>query len=285
MKILIADSGSTKTSWIYITDSNEFKWRTDGLNPVFHTRESMTEVIKNGFNKQGLSIPDRVYFYGAGCGLGENAALAQHCLEDVFSGADVSVQHDMLGTARALFGNGSGLCGILGTGSNACYYMDGIIVSNPVSLGYILGDQGSGNHIGKQLVIGRIEGSMPQDLQRLFDTSFPEFNHSYLIDKVYRQPFANRYLASFAPFAAQHLPHPWIQHITGLVFNSFFQHQVLLCKGVPAGTTFSATGSIAHHFVDPLKKACFEAGFNFGSALPDPLEALARYHARESENL
>jgi N-acetylglucosamine kinase-like BadF-type ATPase len=276
--ILVADSGSTKTNWILITDNGQLRWQTIGLNPVFHTRESLLDAIAGGWQGKSAAHPDQIWFYGAGCGRAERKELVEECLAGLFPKADVHVEHDMLGASRALFGKGSGLCGILGTGSNFCVYRDGEIVENPISLGFIMGDHGSGNHIGRHLVTARLEGLMPQELWAPFDAMFPTADHATVIDRVYRQPLPNRYLASFAPFAGQHKAHPWVRELVMRCFTDFWTHQGKLCRQLSPGLPFKAVGTIAMVFQDELQQVTEAQGFVFGGVLGDPLESLVAYH-------
>lgn len=86
----------------------------------------------------------------------------------LFSRAFVHVELDLLGAARGLLGHSDGFVGILGTGANSGLFVGGKIVQNIDSLGYILGDEGSGCYIGKQLLSTYLRGYLPADLAKLF---------------------------------------------------------------------------------------------------------------------
>ncbi len=278
---LIADSGSTKTSWALLSSNGIVQWSSVGLNPVFHSNESFTQVVREGCAPHlGGKVPYEVHFYGAGCGAGERKELAVDALKEVFPKSRVNVEHDMLGAARACFGNGSGICGILGTGSNCCVYTNGMITENPVSLGYILGDHGSGNQLGKKLIAARLENRMPTHLSQGFDKMFPDASHENVIRKVYWEPLPNRYLASFAPFASAHLQDEWVRTQVAACFDDFFVHQAGLCSMAQPGMEFRAVGSIAAAFEEILQDNAEKNGFAWGGALQAPITALMDYHTK-----
>lgn len=54
----------------------------------------------------------------------------------------------MLGAARAVCGHKEGLACILGTGMNSCLFDGNHMTKNVPSLGFILGDEGSGAVMG-----------------------------------------------------------------------------------------------------------------------------------------
>lgn len=276
---LIADSGSTKTTWVLITGSEDISWSTVGLNPFFHTEQSATTAIMEGWYAHAGSIPfpSEVHFYGAGCGKAERSDLILKWLQHGFQSSRVFVSHDMLAAARALFGFESGLCGILGTGSNFCVYTNGEITENPVSLGYILGDHGSGNHIGKQFLTSFFEGTMPYELQREFQSQF-NLEISDVLDRIYRQPMPNKYLASFAIFGSRFLSHPWIINVVQNCFEDYVVHQIRVTQSTKAGMHFGAVGSIARGYAAILKPVIERHGFVWVGAQANPIEQLTELH-------
>ena len=112
-----------------------------------------------------------------------------------FPESTIEVQSDLVGAARALCGNAPGIACILGTGSNSCYYDGKQIFSNISPLGFILGDEGSGAVLGKRLVGDCLKNQLPKDICDAFLQTF-KLTPAQIIEKVYRQPQANRFLAS-----------------------------------------------------------------------------------------
>lgn len=149
--VLIADSGSTKCTWIASDGARTTNVRTRGINAVQHSAEQIREALAELPPCDGVTS---VKFYGAGCGetFPEASEKLRRELKAHFGTTDITVESDLLGAARALWGHGEGIACILGTGSNSCYY-DGVrIVRNTPPLGWVLGDEGSGTYIGRQLL-------------------------------------------------------------------------------------------------------------------------------------
>ena len=196
---IVADSGSTKTMWMEVESGN--KVVTEGLNPHFTTDEQFLAAC--AAVRQQFSILNShfsIHFYGAGCGLPAQRRRVAALLAKAFGTSDIHVETDMLGACRAVCGNKAGLVGILGTGSNACYFDGEKIVRQAVSTGYILGDHGSANHVGRKLLHDYLTGRMPYNISTKFHDDYPMTNEQFM-DAVYHQPNANRFLASLAPFA------------------------------------------------------------------------------------
>ena len=275
--ILIADSGSTKTTWMEVETGN--KVVTEGLNPHFTSDEAFLAACS--LIHQKLSILNSqfsVHFYGAGCGSAEQAKRVKRLLQRAFGTNNVAVETDMLGACRAACGNRAGLVGILGTGSNACYY-DGLqITRQAVSTGYILGDHGSANHVGRQLLQDYLIGAMPTHLTAMFHDAYPQTKEEFL-DAVYHQPHANRFLASLAKFALEHADEKYCSTLLEFSLIDWNNHQLeslweqTLCRDLYLVGGFAAR----------IKKSIlnnFAQNFNLviRSVVADPIDGLQKYH-------
>ncbi|MFR8224704.1 MAG: hypothetical protein ACLU9X_09400 [Alistipes shahii] len=120
-----------------------------GINAVQHSAEQIREALAELPPCDGVTS---VRFYGAGCGetFPEASEKLRRELEAHFGTTDITVESDLLGAVRALWGRGEGIACILGTGSNSCLCRDGEILKNVPPLGYVLGDEGSGADAGAQ---------------------------------------------------------------------------------------------------------------------------------------
>lgn len=282
---LIADSGSTKTDWLLAAASGEQECgtsadglvlKTGGCNPYFMSQDEMASLFATA--RQGLAPSCRVssiYFYGAGCTPGEKSQMVSDCLKRAF-GADctVEVSSDMLGAARALCGTGEGIACILGTGSNSCLYDGKQIVANVSPLGYILGDEGSGANLGKLLVGNILKDQLGQELKEEFIATYgttPE-----IIDRVYRQPFPNRWLASLSPFIHKHLDHAGVRQMALDAFAAFFRRNTA-CYNRP-DLKIGLTGSVAYYYQEVIAEAAAEQGVSLGKITKSPIEGLKTYH-------
>lgn len=280
--VLIADSGSTKTHWCLIAnngDCNEFF--TDGINPFFQTTDAMQNSISNQLLPQmghlmWVGPVTNVYFYGAGC-TPEKIPYVTRALQAVFKKAEVEVNSDMLGAARALLGNSEGVACILGTGSNSCQYDGEKFVKNVPALGFILGDEGSGAVLGKRLVADLLKNQLTDELK---DKFLAQYNTSQadIIENVYRKPFPNRFLAKLSKFAAENIDNPLIYN---LVYDHFNQFVIRNLKQYPQDLPVGFVGSIAYYYRDVLEKVLSDNGITLANILQDPVEGLKSYHGKD----
>lgn len=273
----IADSGSTKCEWIFGNGDRILRLRTAGINAVQQSPDAIRAVLAELPPLDGVA---ELRFYGAGCGdsFPEASAVLRRELAARFGpGTAIGLGSDLLGAARALFGRGEGIACILGTGSNSCHCRGGEIVANVPPLGYVLGDEGSGAVLGRNLVNGIFKGMIP--LREEFLHTFA-LTYAGLIRRVYREPAANRFLASFAPFIRAHLD---CAPVRKMVVRSFGEFAARNLSGYPAGLPVAFVGGVAAHFEEPLREAMAAAGREVVRIVCSPAEELWKYHGGESD--
>lgn len=270
---LIADSGSTKTDWCM---ENTPIIHTQGINPFHQSAEYIEHILTDELLPQlqkDIIIRD-IHFYGAGC-TPEKSVILKTILANHFPESSIEVQSDLLGAARALCGNAPGIACILGTGSNSCYYDGKQIISNISPLGFILGDEGSGAVLGKRLVGDCLKNQLPEDVCATFLQTF-NLTLAEIIDKVYRQPQANRFLASLTPFLSTHRTIPQIHNLLVSSFKDFFQRNVMQYRYQDTQVHF--VGSIGWHFQEEVKEAAQALHIKTGKFIQSPIEELQKYH-------
>lgn len=277
--ILIADSGSTKTDWICISaddTTQPVEAHTVGLNP-FHISddEFRAVLIRDLLPQLGDVKVDNVYFYGSGV-RPEVEARVQGLLREVFPQAETIEAHsDLLGAARALCGRTWGIACILGTGANSCVYDGKKIVHNTPALGYILGDEGSGAVLGKHLIHDLYTGALSHSMRMKFEQEMG-MQLSDIIDRVYRQPQPNRFLASLSEFIHRHLDDEGIRDMIYSTFSDFANMH--LSRYGRRELPVSFVGSIAWYYQTQLSLVLQTLGYHVGTILKSPLEGLVTYH-------
>lgn len=288
MMILIADSGSTKTAWCLLDKETKEKMyvATQGINPFQQSEEAICGILQGELMSE-LTVkhvdPDQIeaiFFYGAGCTKEKSPVMATALRKTVSNSARICVESDMLGASRGLCGRQPGIVCILGTGSNSCYYNGRDNVANVSPLGYILGDEGSGAYIGKRLAGDVLKRQMPEEVCKLFYEETHETQAS-IIQKVYREPMPNRFLASLSPFCARHREMEAIHALLIDSFSQFFkrnidQYEKLVGEG--DFTTVHFVGSIATYYEKELREAAKGCGYSVGNIMQGPLEGLVAYH-------
>lgn len=275
MSILIADGGSTKIDWTVVSGISQKTFRSPGINPVLWDIGKIEQMLQEGLPHEILSDVESVYFYGAGC-LGRSAEKMQEALMRVVAhDAEIEVESDLLGAARALFGNERGIACILGTGSNSALYDGKEIISNIHPLGYILGDEGSGASIGKHFLNALYKGRLPESLRKDFETD-TGLTYDDVIDHVYRQPMANKFLASLVIFVSKRRKE--CAELLNEEFDNFIEKDILPynhCE-LPVGIV----GGVGYEFYEELKEIFLRHKLKLNKVVAKPMENLVDYHLR-----
>ena len=274
---MIADCGGTSTSWAAIgPDAPRTTVITAGYNAASAPEGALAESLTTLPTLAGAV--SEVRFYGAGCANADICRRVANELKSVFHDAEIHVASDMLGAARALCGRSKGIVAIIGTGSNSCLYDGENIIANTPPLGYILGDEAGGAVIGKNFLCHFFKGLFDSDIANDFKAEYPSLTTASLIERVYRQPGANTWLASFMPFISRHKDHPQVSALLEEEFSRFLSHNIMPYHPAP-GTPVHFVGSVAYHLRDIIAKALQNSYLSLGTILQSPLDALVRYHS------
>ena len=279
--ILIADSGSTKTDWCMAEQGVALKRiPTKGMNPFFQSEEEMVTEMQTSL-LPGLEgkRPEAVYFYGAGCAFDKVEQVRRAISRVLMLDADcIEVNSDMLAAARSVCGHEAGIACIMGTGSNSCFYNGEEIVANVSPLGFILGDEGSGAVLGKLLVGDLLKTQLPAGLKEEVLKQYG-LTPAEIIDRVYRQPFPNRFLASLSPFLAAHIEVPEVQQLVKQSFKAFLTRNVMQYDYTPYRVGFN--GSVAWYYRELLSETMAELGLQLGLIIKAPMEGLLKFHSEQ----
>ena len=275
--ILIADSGSTKTQWALINSTGEMDqvFGSSGINPFLMSEDE----IRNLLGKEVIlpkETVSKIYFYGAGCSL-EMKPRVENALQAVFQTEDMEVHSDLLGAARASCGQEEGIACILGTGSNSAYYDGEKIVRQTPSLGFILGDEGSGCHLGKRLISDLLKSQLSEEISKAFHARYVT-DQAQVLERVYRQAFPNRFLAQFAVFLHENIHYPEIKHLVADCFRQFIHRNLLQYPDIKI-LPVHFTGSIAWFFKEILQEVLKENQLHVGKIRQHPMEGLIEYHS------
>ncbi|MFN5183492.1 MAG: ATPase [Bacteroidota bacterium] len=279
--ILIADSGSSKTDWVLLDKKQEHgRFSSLGLNPNFSSDEVIFQEIEKTFNNSAFSIKvSEIYFYGSGCGNPQNLERVKICLSKIFVNAKViEVYSDIFGSARALCGNSPGLACILGTGSNSCLYNGEKVIYQSPSYGFIFGDEGSGADIGKRTLQNYFDNTFSCETNEAF-SSWINLSHTEIINKIYRQPNANRFIASIAMFHSENLENSEIKILRTESFSAFFEKQI---AKIPQAQSYklSFTGSVSSVFSEEIKTIAQSKKFQVENIFQSPMQGLINFHSK-----
>ncbi len=278
--ILIADSGSTKTEWVLLDGKTILtQISTAGINPYFLSVEQISRILDEQL-KPGLTIHiqavTEVHYYGTGCSSPEKCSLVHQPLQYIFTNATVEVEHDLIGAARAACGNNEGIAVILGTGSNSCLFDGKEILANHPSLGFILGDEGSGGYIGKELLKQFMYKELPAELHQAFDERYA-LTKEIILHQIYKEPAPNAYAASFTAFVADHIQTEAMQQLVLDAFDVFFKRHL---STYPNFTHYpiSVVGSIGFIFEQQLREIASRYHTTIFQLVRKPIEGLITFH-------
>ena len=277
---LIADAGSSKIEWLLLSDSGEIinRANTIGVNALLADVDEITGIFSKIADKLGVDgTLKEIIYYGAGCATLEVCEKMRQAIASVWDAGSIQVESDLLGAARSLFGSSKGIACILGTGSNSCLYDGSSIQENIPSLGFILGDEGSGAALGKRLVADAFKGHLPKPIRDQFMKIF-ELSLADILEYTYRRPAANRFLASLVPFMKDHIWNPYIYSLVLEEFSLFLKRNVAMYDGARS-LPIAFTGSIAWHFSDILREAADAQGLKVNIITKSPMDGLVAYHS------
>jgi len=275
---LIADSGSTKTAWKLIGKLTEDKTiKTSGINPFFRSEEDIFEELESLLLPETGNEINEIYFYGTGIINAEKGDIIKRALNQLYPDAKIETYSDVLGAARALFGDKEGIACILGTGSNVCLY-DGEKITDGVSpLGFILGDEGSGAVMGRKLLGDYFKEVMPKNLRDDFAKRY-NLTREEALNRVYRSDKPNQFLAQFTPFLSAHKNSAYCHEFVQRNFMEFFERNV---SHIPKYTNYPIgfIGSVAYHFSQILNTTAHYFGYEQTTIIKEPIDGLEKYYS------
>jgi N-acetylglucosamine kinase-like BadF-type ATPase len=272
--ILIAESGATKTDWVLLKKGKQQRLKSSGINPYL---QGVKEIVASLEAELHLDTQvDEIFFYGTGVSTKDNKQIIKKALKSYFGTSNIEAESDLLAAARGLSKDKKGIICILGTGSNACYYDGSKIRDQLPSLGYIAGDEGSGNHMGKRILQYYAYNTFDTELRMYFEQHFGN-NVNDMLEKLYREPFPNRYLASFVQLLTENRGHFMVENIIEDCLNDFFHHHLFKYRQSWKHPIYF-TGSVAYIFSDVIESLCRQYELELGHILQNPLQGLVQYH-------
>lgn len=282
MKILIADSGATKADW-YLVENGEILhfFSSKGISPVFQSQQEIAEELRESVIQEFIKWEiEVIYFYGSGC-TAENIPTVWNALNQSFVTDNIKVYSDIIAVAHSLCGNKAGIACILGTGSNSCEWNGKAIVKQISPLGFILGDEGSGAYMGKKLLGDALKNRLSERIKEKLLKEY-ELTPGKIIDKVYREPYPSRFLASFSPFIKENILDDSIRSIVKESFNQFFERNVMQYNYNKYNVNFA--GSIAWHYSELLHETAKSKAINIGKIIKSPIDGLIEYYKSEKNH-
>lgn len=275
--ILIADCGSTKTDWVlFENDTVKAGVKTQGLNPTLQSTEEIAGILSSELTGRiDTTLPNAIYFYGAGCAYESANKRMRRALEQTFTTRNIDINSDLLAAARALCGHEEGIACILGTGSNSCLFDGKKIKDNTPSLGYILGDEGSGAFLGRTLISDCLKKQLPPKLCKKFLAQY-NLTIAEILERVYHTPMPSRFLAGFTPFLIDNRKEPEIHALLKRCFTLFFRRNTMVYRH--SWLPIHIVGGVGMAFAEEIKETAESLGLSVGNIVDSPMKGLIEYH-------
>jgi N-acetylglucosamine kinase-like BadF-type ATPase len=280
MMILIADSGSTKCSWA-ICDNGQIidRCNTIGFNPYFITSNQVSNHLKKSDLNEIKDQISKVYFYGAGCSSSKMNKIIETPFCGFFKDAEVNIHHDLDAACYSMFNGEPAITGILGTGSNSCLFDGTIIHESAPSLGFMLGDEASGNHFGKKLINLYFNNKLSTDLKKKYEANY-ETNITNINSNVYNNSRANVYLAKFFPFVSENKDHKQMQELIKTSLDEFFKLHIC-CFPSYNEVKINFIGSVAFFLKEEINEVALSHNCEIGHIVKNPIDKLIEYHFKK----
>ena len=277
--IIVADSGSTKTDWALLSDSKVEYVQSVGLNPYFLSTEELAKIIYGALKNVDAEQVDSIHFYGAGTATAENKNKIISVFSEFFPRVeDVVVDTDMLGAAKALFSEEKGIACILGTGSNSCFYDGAQIAENVQSLGYLLGDNGSGAVMGLRMMQMFMRNKLNPKTAKKFRDEY-NLGYHYILDNVYKKSAPNKFFARFSPFILKNMHDDVINDMVREEFREFVKYFIINYEGYKE-MPIRIIGSIGFYYREVIEEVFAEFDLKIDKISKTPIEALVEYYSQ-----
>lgn len=276
--ILLVESGSTKTSWKLVDSTLDTAVsNTIGLNPIFLSKDEIIAVLLSLDIYEFLKNQKfNVYFYGAGCSQFESKNLIIDSFIEVFKNATIVVESDIVAAAFVSLGKERGIAGILGTGANVCVFNGKKVLETRSGLGYVLGDEGSGAHLGKTFIQDYLNKNMPSEIINDFDLAF-NLSKKDIIYKVYNEASANLFFAGFSKYIQKNLAKDYFYNLSYQCFLDFFETHIEKIDNYK-NYELGLVGSVAYFYQDIIRKIAKEKGITIKNIIEKPIDKLAEFH-------
>lgn len=281
--IAVVYSGSRHADWKLAEKGRIVsELKTPGINPFFSNESHIVQLLDKSVELiNNAEKINRVYFFGAGASSKERQDIITNALGSFFRFSKIVVDHDLKAAAIAACGDEKGIVGILGSGSNAAYFDGKKINENNFGLGYILGDEGSANWLGRRLLKSFLNDLIPPDFAEKFIKKY-DLNRTQILDKVYRQAEPALYLSSFVDFLKDNQNHPFVKKLVSEGFDLYFKTYIKPLKEIYQTSSIHMLGTVAAGFEEYLVEVASNNNLEISSIIKEPIYNLLKYYANKN---
>ncbi|HEY0898410.1 MAG TPA: hypothetical protein VGD90_03705 [Sphingobacteriaceae bacterium] len=278
--IAVIYSGSRYAEWRLANKGQLIaSFQTPGINPFLHDEKYILNIL----NKNDALITyaeriKRIYFYGAGVSSKERNEIIANVFANFFRFSKITIDHDMKAAALACCGDEPGIVGIIGSGSNACYFDGKKLKLNNYGLGFVLADEGSANWLGKQLLKSFLNETLPATLAENLKSKYG-LDRKQVLDKVYRQPQPALFLSSFADFLMENRQEEWVDEQVRKGFQRYCSSYLIPLAAQYPNSSVYVVGSVADGFGDLLRETAYKNNLLISSIIKEPIHNVLNYYS------
>jgi N-acetylglucosamine kinase-like BadF-type ATPase len=281
--IAVVYSGSNHADW-RLADKERIiaSFKTSGINPYFNDEKHIIQLLSKNINLiHHAEDIKRIYFFGAGSFSVELKSIVHNAFSAFFKFGKVTVEHDIDAAAIACCKNSPGIICICDSGSNAAWYNGKKIKPNNYGLGYILADEGSGNWLGRQLVKGFMNETLPENILKKFVQRY-DLDRKTLLEKIYRQKQPALFLSSFTEFFIDNKEDNYIMEIIKNGFDKLVNTYLLPLHDEHPEALLYFAGSVAACFQNLLYEAAADANLKIANIIKEPINNLLTYYSSKN---
>jgi N-acetylglucosamine kinase-like BadF-type ATPase len=270
--IAVVYSGSKTACWQIAKDGQTIADCTmPGINPCLNDQKT----ILQGLNRNTTLINNaerikKIYAFAAGATSPDRIKELEGTLTLFFKNSKVVVKDDLYGAALAACYNNTGIVSVLGSGSNCAYFDGKLPEHNNFGLGYLLGDEGSSNYLGKKLLKAFIQGKLPADLHKDFELKY-NLDRPLILEKIYKKVMPQLFLSNFFEFFLEWRNHPCILEIIDEAFETYFNIYLLPTMKLHPGKDIHFVGAVAGSFQDRLHVVAEKLNVEISTVTTEPI--------------
>lgn len=278
--IAVVYSGSKTAVWKIAKNGKTIaECKMPGINPCFNDQKAILQFL----NKKTTLINHaerikRIYAFVAGASSDQRKLELAESLGLFFKHSKITVKDDLTGAAIAACYNNDGIIGILGSGAHCAYFDGKKPEDNNFGLGFILGDEGSSNYLGKVILKSYLEQKLPEELKKTFEQKY-NLDRSQILERIYRKPLAQQFLSSFLDFFLENRNHKYIQTTIDQAFDEYIKVYMIPTVQAHPNKQVHFVGIVAGNFQDQLRAAAKKHAINITSITKEPIYNLLNYYS------
>lgn len=278
--IAVVYSGSKTAFWKIARDGKIIaECNMQGINPCFNDQKSILQAL----NKKTILVNHaesikKIYVFAAGASSDERRNELAQTLKQFFRYSRITVKDDLYGAAISACYNNTGIVGLLGSGANCAYFDGKKPEKNNFGLGYILGDEGSANYLGKLLLKSFVQDKLPAELQKKFEIKY-NLDRPLILEKVYKKPMAQQFLSSFFDFFLENRNNKFLLDMINKGFDSYFKTYIIPTAKLHPKKELHFVGLVAGSFQEELRETAKKHELEITSITKEPIYNLLNYYS------